>query len=1512
MNEPESRRTGTAAVLLALLGCVALVVLLGLGLWNVQMKQASRARSSGQGLPDSTTTASGFDEAEEEEASAADDGGSPIAKPADPEATPEVAEAAPGQTAEPMDGEDAAATPGSPSDSPTSDPVSPALGPWNSAFDQSDDPPAFEDLCFGDFDYVKSLPLRDDLGQWFATVPGHGGDLRNVRTQPGESGRLEGLLRLQMPWREDVALRLSMTEYDQLQIHLFHGDTGTTLAYYEREHPRWVAYRTNRRDGSARPETYVAAATDEARTRRTRVRQGAPLELRCRAGQAILSHGDVVLLRAPLDALPTECYFDGRATFYGIEAVRSQWPPDAPPDRPVVFDSDRPAELEWIEQLGEGSRFERHPDGTVELTAAKARQPAWVACPIPESGLREVVLQIEDATPGTGVFLGPADPRPAHAMRLLQDTNSRRMVAVLRDFDTRDAGFPTVQQAFVPFAPPSLWVRLLFACGTVHWWTSCDGLHWVAGDKHWGDLNEPATHFGLMHQGDLEAGRIRLRRVQIRSLPEFNALADPELIRQATPWSRANGIGPWLTKTTESMPPGVAADQWRRASAIRTLSHGCAKPLGVQLIDLLLDDAASRALPLERRRTLLAEAAAMLTVRDDHVQRESLLERYHALGMEAFRREGQRPYSWIRHDLMSVPLGSHDDVQPVRETTIRAEIVQLSHQQRWRELLDLCRQLRCFRQNDAAPLSDWAEAVALRYLPQDVGGQRLVRRKSDWSPVWIEEVSKPTYNFLAELQAMIDSGAWDDAARLIVSLDAELLRGLAPDARDPRRYVSLPTAVAAAVGAAGPLRQAILGQYRDVAELRVRSAMQRGNAVALELATVQFSGTEAAADAHRWLGDRALTGGWFATALVEYRRGLETAGTVLRGELEARQRLAAALQGQRIDGQAQSDMVFGEHRLSAEQFEQLIDELVSSRSNLAPTTGEATPVATPQPTGYRVQRRGLLQGPIGKEASNRAPSYAARFDVDWVGRQLATTLLDDTLYVSNRFHLSAYKLTDGSRAWQAVPDRTAPLPIHEWPLVPMRPLVAHDRVFVRMLYEPGPVLVCVDRAGGQLRWTADLAQGESVISDPVMIQGQLAALTVVRQDQGANLVRLTVFDTENGYVLAAFDLLRLNDVWWRRRCCETLAIDDSLIVAMSGVTFRCGLSGQVDWLRTQTALPPDEDPRWVAQHFQRPLRRGRLVYIAQPGVASVDCLDARTGRQVWSRVLPDLQRILGFVDDLLIVQTDSELLAVESDTGRIRWEHHLPGILHGIACDSSGILFAQPAASRRLARKEGCHLVWLDAANGDALAVAPLADLNTAEPRLGPLTLWKDRIWTFYGAGKNEPEPEIVELIPEGSGDLAWDPAVEPDPWTRHVPLDLLRTAAKRFPGWHLIGGGIDRTGPLAAERHGRTNVLVAHAKPNDPVVFTRDIAVPVTGQPRLRFTLGHTGVRDWSIEVRLGSEVLLRDESSGRSLREPWKTIEVDLAPAAGRRGALIIKAELLGGGESVELFWDSLEIVF
>ena len=51
-------------------------------------------------------------------------------------------------------------------------------------------------------------------------------------------------------------------------------------------------------------------------------------------------------------------------------------------------------------------------------------------------------------------------------------------------------------------------------------------------------------------------------------------------------------------------------------------------------------------------------------------------------------------------------------------------------------------------------------------------------------------------------------------------------------------------------------------------------------------------------------------------------------------------------------------------------------------------------------------------------------------------------------------------------------------------------------------------------------------------------------------------------------------------------------------------------AGNVRWVRTQVVLPADEDPRWVLQMYQRPLVKSGRLYVAQPGVRTVECLAA--------------------------------------------------------------------------------------------------------------------------------------------------------------------------------------------------------------------------------------------------------------------------------------------------------------
>ena len=72
---------------------------------------------------------------------------------------------------------------------------------------------------------------------------------------------------------------------------------------------------------------------------------------------------------------------------------------------------------------------------------------------------------------------------------------------------------------------------------------------------------------------------------------------------------------------------------------------------------------------------------------------------------------------------------------------------------------------------------DWLEAWARRDAPAKAGSESLARLKDGWREPLVEELSKETYNAMTELQAVLESQAWDDAARLVTSFDPEAAPG---------------------------------------------------------------------------------------------------------------------------------------------------------------------------------------------------------------------------------------------------------------------------------------------------------------------------------------------------------------------------------------------------------------------------------------------------------------------------------------------------------------------------------------------------------------------------------------------------------------------------------------------------------------------------------------------------------------------------------------------------------------
>ncbi|MCY2991946.1 MAG: PQQ-binding-like beta-propeller repeat protein [Planctomycetota bacterium] len=1396
--------------------------------------------------------------------------------------------------------------------------------PWQQSWEVADELPTFASVCFGDFD-PRALTQPDDLKKWFAPVPGQRFDVRPAQIEAGHCAELEGLAKLQMPWRPEVAWRLSLQRFSHLRLHLFHGVQGVTLAYHEEEQDGWAAYITTRKPGAPQPESYVLTATDEGRARRTELRRGGTFEVRWHAQELLLSRGDIVLLRAPCEQVPEAVYLEGKAAVCGIAAVRSQPPPNddrggqSPDQGPVetasVLDSARPGELEWTPKLGPGAQFTMAPDGTVQLSADKAERSGSVITLLPKSGgVYEVIVEVDQATPGTGVFLGRGEGLPTEAIRFVRDRRSGRTCLTVRDDDTTyEHDFPPVADHTVAFAAEHQWIRLIFGCGAVRWWISPDGVHWAIPEAPWGSRSGNVTSFGVQHVPKLDGCRIRLRRVTVRELPLLTSLAPRLLLERAKSLIDAAHIGLWVARATESLPADVDLDEWRRACAVRTLGAGCARELANSLVGMLWEDTVQRGWPVEQQRALLKELALLLDTRDDVTCAETLLQRYHQLGLRAFEQQGERPFSWIRQAAMSVPLATAHQVRLFREDTVRLELMQLAEQQRWAELHDFCRQLRFFRSQEGLGLLPWAEAIAVRNQWRRETRGAVAGLHEDWRHPWTPDVSRETYNVLTELRSALDGGSLDEAARFIAAVEPGLTSGLTPSLDDRQLLVSLPTALRLALDTRPELAARIRERFGPAALLRVQQAARDSNAAVVQLATIQYAGSEAAAEAHRWLGDRALSSGWFLAAVAQYRQAARSASAASKRDLAPRVRLAAAMVGRQVGRPTSMDVKLGGVGVRAEAFESLLAEMLKQNS-AEPTTARAfdTSLPTaPQPTGFNIVPRGQLDGAVGRDPATELVPNARRFNVDWVGRQLATAVEGNTLYVSNRFQVAAYDLTSGQRKWQGQLAQDGVLRAQDWGLVRMRPLITPQCVFVRLLYQPTAQLVCLDKRTGETRWTSEPVANRHFVSDPLWIQGQLVALTLSQLEPDENQLRLAILDAESGRVIRQHDLLRLNEVWARRRYCEVTPLDDGLAVAVAGLTFCCDVDGTLRWLRRHTLLPPNEELQWVTQDFNRPLAAGNALYVTQPGLRSVQRLATDTGRSIWSVVLPTSRGIVGLAAGRVIVQLDDGLLALDGETGKKLWTHPAAELLTALLTADDGILY-----SRRVALEDGKpgfqpQLAWLDPNTGLARAVTRLNIPGDPDPRLGPLVVAQGRLWTFLGRGHDQTTRELIELVPQGPAQKPEPDLGSIDPWTGHLPQRLVAAMVQKLGPWRLVCG--EPVGPQAVEteRWGRRDVPGTRCRSGLPIILTRRISIPQEGQTKLRLSVGNEPGQEWKLQVRLGEQDVFSKEVTATADPQPWKTLEVDLTGQAGQSGWLTIEAHFLRNGDHADLFWDTLELV-
>ena len=1237
---------------------------------------------------------------------------------------------------------------------------------------------AFLDAAYADADDEPRGISQVQLSRWLLSLPGPNYRLMETNRGKGSVAGFEGTARLLAPWPADAVLSIAPFDHHTMAIYFWNGREGVSLHYYQHPRPTWAAYRTTRKESEPQPATFSLLATDNEAYGRS---LGGALEIRHQVGNFVVNRGSMRLLTFPCAALPTEVFFDKRAWFRTFTMYRAEPVPDdlatgqAAAAVPSVLGKTSPAALDWTILPADGSRLILGHNEKIELTSDVMAATTWAGLKVPRPGLYEIVCRLGEASAATGFYLGDDAGKPLYVLGIVRDQRTRQ--PVLQYLQPNAGGFEIgtdINQLQVPFIGPGQWLRLITGSGTIKCWTSGDGVHWSRVLDPLRGLRGGWSHVGLMSFKWNEPRRITLEHLRISELAAVSQLADEKLCAQVPAAVVTEDPNPpaWQARVNDSIPAGIDMALWRNACASRTVAAIPPSQLGNVALNGLADEIIVQKIPAARRMHALDQIAELY---DGWEPPDSfrLSQFYERLGKQLMREGDRRPWTEVGRFLATAPISTHAQFQTVHESLANAELFFLIYSEEWNGVRQLCRELT-FLNRPGPPeqswpdnrqriklLVEWSRATADRDRSDR---DRFERTGSDkprqanskatipfhWQHPLVANLSKEGFNTLSDLEATLAEKSYREACQIISSARPELTTGLLPDGADARLLLSLPQAVEMAMRDDPALRETMVEQFGTTGRLRLQQALANGNALQVQALTVQFSGTPAAGAAHEWLGKRALEIGDFAWAMAEFEYALRSAEREQRPSIAAHWRLAAALLGRDASEPPTEPVVFQSTRLEPDAFEKLVAEMklrAIAKGQFSAAIAEAAPRVGVKAVRYDIVQRASLRGDVGDQPGNPISG-----EVDWPARQIGSTIAANMLYVTNRFQVSAINLKTGQQFWSQ-PVGKEQGSAHSWGLCPSRPVVVGDSLLVRRLAKANPELVCFNIATGIVRWTT--RNTVIVISDPVVVQDRLFVFTTTSNESGLISIDFSLVDPASGEIVAQQPVIQLRNVWDRQLSCQAAVVGTHIVALCGGTALCCDFAGRPLWVRRQQWIPPTQAPAANEQSPNVPLVIGNRLFVSQPGVFAVECLDLDTGRRVWQEPIPDLRRLIGIAGPRLVIETARGWQAHAPDSGKVLWQHDGEQILDAQVCPASGDLLV---AQREFQQGDQWRavLVWLSAETGRETARQPLAPFVDKQPMLGPLVVDGDHIWTFFGRGVKDPYRDLFELTPTA------DPAQAP------------------------------------------------------------------------------------------------------------------------------------------------------
>ncbi len=1227
------------------------------------------------------------------------------------------------------------------------------------------------------FAHMTSLPdadRRDSLSRsqfdrWLAKASDKlPAEIQEYRDGDRPQTKMKGWFRLRGQLPSQAALRLEMADLHRVRFHFYSGDVGVTVMRHQHDYSPWYAYAMTAGEDGIQPKDLLLQANDGYREHRGPGRHYRPVAFYFdeTTSELVVYRGDVEVIRTPLPSSPDRIYFEGESVIRHMNV----WPladlPESPlVDYPEQVTVDRTADLPWQSKLAEQTTLEKNADGTLSLVSNDPDGNSWTCVPIPGYGPRMVELELTGIDRSHGVFLtepakepkeGETAEVPSPHDGLVFNRNRKTEQLYARFSYIWDSGHEVDRN---PLDHPAsqvqdhVWVRLLAGGGQIRGCISLDGKHWALLPSEDNDTKGAYNHIGLSASKVEGEHRLTLKKMVVRELPGLVQLFPAEHWKKVDQISwKQLGESPYpeepFTLPDESKLPADLATRLRRYSGVNA-SYDHMTELCTEAIDAAKTNE-------QKRRVIKDFLALTRTWPLDYHEKRFIgwcEEQLGKLFEEQLPTPERQDYAAFRRELLNLPTMNRDPMSYFSQERFNAEMLMAIQQERWNDILDSCEAMRLYYSYDprklrsAFPIINWAGGIAVRHSNRaNQDADYLTEGRS--TSLLVEDLSKEAYNISAELNAALESDAIADACRLITQIPESAAEGLAPSGRDPDHLFSVTAAIQMAVQNHEALQHQMEKEHADLAQLRVNSAIQRGDRKIVELVTLQFFDTKAAAEAHLWLGDQATSAGDFASSLQHYMKAARSADGQLKSKVDARLLMLGHMPSGNPDP-SRDAISIGSTTLSADS---LVDQTAAIRNTQATPqevagtdASQTTDAAWPEKASLKPTNI-VLKGMWGRE-QERVPSDVRDSHVDWHGEALGMTISGDQAYLTNRFELWKLDLKNHKELWKRSQKDKDRGKAHQYPYAKCVPLLVGDMVITRMLHEKGFALYGFDRESGDQRWVTNLDDQIVLATDPISVQGRVLIVTLREVSQSTYAVRLSRVDLSTGEILDSHPLFRIRDTWFDRGIGNVVAHREQLLIDLGGALASCDISGHLQWVRKQLTFPQKIDSRWAAQQRSNIEIFGDRAVSFHAGTLRLECFDVATGTLRWTMPGTQVQSIEMLDDESLLVEEPESWLVVSADNGEVTSKMAKPEELlswHRTQDALIGLTYQEPPEKDA---KASIQAVRLDVRTGETKPLQSTEISGKERPAAGPLFYGPDKwhLWHHEDQGKDERSLMVVE-----------------------------------------------------------------------------------------------------------------------------------------------------------------------